>query len=150
MRTVLNSARRRWTRRIAGRVLHAAAALLVGLPWGALAAQDRPARRLSSIVGVAVEEYGKALDRNGRLVSDVEYQEAVDFLGDARGVAERLSGARAPLSRALLDTLIAAVAARRPSGDVRAIHGRFTASLGNEGALELPKRPLNVVAGRDV
>src|SRR5918997_1554186 len=102
----------------------------------------------TSIVGVAVEEYGKGIDARGRLVSDLEYQEAVDFLNDARGVAGRLSGERAPQARALLDSLIAAVGARRPTSDVRALHERFTAALGNEGALELPKRALDLAGGR--
>ena len=31
-------------------------------------AQERPAKRLASIVGVAVEEYAKAIDANGRLI----------------------------------------------------------------------------------
>src|SRR5687767_10291524 len=76
-------------------------------------AQDHPARRLSNIVGVAVEEYGKAVDARGALVSDIEYQEAVDFLADARIVAARLSGERAAEARNALDSLIAGVRARR-------------------------------------
>ncbi|MFL5581547.1 MAG: FTR1 family protein [Gemmatimonadaceae bacterium] len=115
---------------------------------GSAAAQEPPARRLASIVGVAVQEYSKGIDANGRLVSDLEYREAVDFLGDARGVAERLSGARAPRARAVLDTLIAAVGSRRPSNDVRALHGRFMEALGSEGALERPRRALDLAAGR--
>src|ERR687895_72864 len=86
--------------------------------------QEHPARRLSSIVGVAVEEYAKGVDASGRLTSELEYQEAVDFLQDARGVAERLSGDRAATVRL------------------------FVAALGNEGALELPTRALDVAAGR--
>ncbi|MEK7239828.1 MAG: hypothetical protein AAB224_04525 [Gemmatimonadota bacterium] len=38
-------------------------------------AQKPPAKRLPSIVGVAVEAYGKAVDDKGRLVSAVELDE---------------------------------------------------------------------------
>src|SRR3712207_6009083 len=101
LRTILNS-------------LAAALALVAaGLAPHAAGAQDHPARRLSSIVGVAVEEYGKAVDTRGALVSSLEYGEAVDFLADARRVAERLSGPRADQARALLDRLATAVGARR-------------------------------------
>ena len=111
-------------------------------------AQEHPARRLSSIVGVAVEEYSKGIDASGKLTSELEYQEAVDFLLDARGVAERLSGDRAPVVRLLVDSLRSVVAAKRPPAEVLELHQRFVTALGNEGALELPSRPLNVAAGR--
>src|SRR5688572_24934614 len=125
--------------------------LFVGLVLAAAAsarAQEHPARRLSSIVGVAVEEYSKGIDAAGGLTSELEYQEAVDFLQDARGVAERLSGDRAPTVRLLLDSLRVVVAAKRPPAEVAALHQRFVAALGNEGALELPTRALDVAAGR--
>ena len=110
-------------------------------------AQEHPARRLSSIVGVAIEEYAKGIDASGKLTSELEYQEAVDFLQDARGVAERLSGDRAPAVRLLVDSLRGVVAARRPPAEVAAVYQRFVAALGNEGALELPTRTLDVAAG---
>src|SRR5687767_1766522 len=86
--------------------MHLRTVLTLGLALAAAAslrAQEHPARRLSSIVGVAVEEYSKGIDAAGRLTSELEYQEAVDLLQDARGVAERLSGDRAPTVRLLLD-----------------------------------------------
>lgn len=113
-----------------------------------LAAQEHPARRLSSIVGVAVEEYSKGVDASGRLTSELEYQEAADFLQDARNVAERLSGERAPNVRLLVDSLRGVVGARRPPSEISALYQRFVAALGNEGALELPTRPLDIAAGR--
>ncbi|MFN2397660.1 MAG: FTR1 family protein [Gemmatimonadaceae bacterium] len=113
-----------------------------------LPAQEHPARRLSSIVGVAVEEYGKGVDDRGRLTSEMEYQEAVDFLRDARLVAERLSGDQAGSVKDALDSLIGAVSARRPQSDVARLHQRFVAALGTEGALELPSKPLSTAAGR--
>ncbi|HEU4565167.1 MAG TPA: FTR1 family protein [Gemmatimonadaceae bacterium] len=128
--------------------LFAALALLAA--GSGLHAQEHPARRLSSIVGVAVEEYAKGVDDRGRLTSELEYGEAVDFLNDARGVAERLSGDRAPGARLLLDSLVAAVAGKRPAPDVAALHQRFVAALGSEGALELPARPLDLASGRAI
>ena len=131
--------------------MHLRTFLTFGLVFAAAAtgrAQEHPARRLSSIVGVAVEEYSKGIDPSGKLTSELEYQEAVDFLQDARGVAERLSGDRAPTVRLLVDSLRGAVAAKRPPSEVDALYQRFVGALGNEGALELPTRALDVAAGR--
>src|SRR5687767_1635190 len=80
----------------------------------AVRAQEGPAKRLSSIVGVAVEEYGKAIDASGKLISDIEYEEAVSFLTDAKDVAARLSGARVAAVQAILDSLTIAVVTKRP------------------------------------
>ena len=115
-----------------------------------LLAQEHPAQRLSSIVGVAVEEYAKGIDARGQLISDQEYQEAVGFLADARSVAERFSGDRAPAVRAVLDTLSAAMAAKEPPQAIGDIHERFVAALGSEGALELPGAPIDLARGRQV
>src|SRR5919201_520987 len=115
--------------------------LALGAPRGACA-KEPPARRLSSIVGVAVEEYAKGIDARGRLISAQEYQEAIDFLADATQVADRMAGSRAAQAREALDSLIAAMRAKRPPSDVAALHRRFTAALGAEGALELPTRAL--------
>jgi high-affinity iron transporter len=114
------------------------------------AAQEHPARRLSNIVGVAVEEYGKAVDDRGRLTSSTEFQEAVGFLADAKQVAERLAGDRAMSARLVLDTLDAAVVAMKPAAEVMAIHARFTAALGAEGALEMPTRDMNIASGKTI
>ena len=57
-----------------------------------LPAQENQAKRLSSVVGVAVEEYAKAVDDRGRVISKDEYDETYGFLTDARPIAERLSG----------------------------------------------------------
>ena len=120
--------------------------LVAALPTG-LAAQENHAKRLSSIVGVAVEEYAKAFDDRGRLISPVEYEEATSFLGDARQVAGRLTGYDAPRTRAVLDTMISAVAAKLPPAQIRALHDRFLASLGAAGAMDLPTGPLDTAAG---
>src|SRR5918911_4517878 len=107
-------------------ILKKALALLLACTGGSvLHAQEVPARRLSSIVGVAVEEYAKGIDARGQLISQQEYQETLDFLRDARGVAERLSGEQASAARAVLDSILGAVTAKRPPAEVEAIHRRF-------------------------
>ncbi len=123
---------------------------LVALCGAPAIAQEHPARRVASIVSVAVEEYGKAFDAKGRLVSDLEYQEANDFLIDARSSAERLSGNNAPAARALLDSIAAAVREKRPPAAVDSLEARFAALLGNEAKLELPTTPLDVAEGKAV
>jgi high-affinity iron transporter len=115
-----------------------------------LGAQEGPAKRLSSIVGVAVEEYAKAIDASGKLISDVEYDEAVSFLKDAKEVAARLSGVRAATAQAVLDSLTAAVAAKRPPKDLVALHERFAAALGTEGALDMPTKAVNLAEGKAI
>jgi high-affinity iron transporter len=113
------------------------------------AAQDRPVQRIATIVSVAVEEYAKGIDGKGRLISNDEYQEAKGFLDDARGVAARLPG-NASTPRALLDTISAAMEARRPSSELTALNQRFAASLGSEAALELPRKALDLADGEQI
>src|SRR5688500_8024500 len=120
--------------------------LVVALPT-ALAAQENQAKRLSSIVGVAVEEYSKAFDDRGRLILPIEYEEATTFLADARLVAGRLTGYDAPRTRAVLDTMIAAVAAKLPPAQVRTLHVRLLGSLGAAGAMDMPTAPVDAAAG---
>jgi high-affinity iron transporter len=122
-----------------------AAGCLAALP---AAAQEHPARRVANIVSVAVEEYGKAFDDKGRMVNSLEYQEANDFLVDARRAAERLSGATAGAARATLDSISSAVAARRAPSMVDSLESRFAALLGSEAKLELPRTPLDLAEGR--
>ena len=112
-----------------------------------LPAQENPAKRLSSIVGVAVEEYAKAVDEHGKLISKDEFDETSGFLTDARQVATRLSGYDAAQSRAILDTLSNAVARRQPPATIRELHQRFAASLGTAGAMDLPTVPLDTAEG---
>jgi high-affinity iron transporter len=123
-----------------------ALALLV-LGATTLPAQGNPAKRLSSIVSVAVEEYSKAFDDAGKLVAPAEYAETTDFLRDAKDVAGTLKSYSAAQTRAILDTLTAAVAAKRPVAEIRAIHARFGASLGRSGAIDLPSAPLDTAEG---
>src|SRR6266540_750088 len=112
------------------------------LAAASVAAQENPAKRLSSIVGVAVEEYAKAIDEQGKLISKDEFDETYGFLTDANQVATRLSGYDAPATRAILDSLITAVSTRKRPSTVRQFYKLFAASLGTAGAMDLPKGPL--------
>src|SRR3954462_11646927 len=95
-----------------------------------LPAQENAAKRLASIVGVAVEEYAKAVDDGGKIISRDEYDETAGFLADARQVATRLKTYDAAASRAILDTLIGSVAQKQSPSVARQLHQRFLTSLG--------------------
>src|SRR6266550_2245426 len=112
-----------------------------------LPAQENPAKRLASIVGVAGEEYAKAVDEQGKLISKDEYDETYGFLTDARQIATRLNGYDAPTTRGILDSLTIAVAQKKPPSTVRDLHRLFAASLGTAGAMDLPKGPLDTAEG---
>jgi high-affinity iron transporter len=124
-----------------------AAAFFLAVLASAGSAQENSAKRLSSIVSVAVEEYGKAIDGRGKLISADEYAETTGFLDDARAVAQRLRGYNAPLTQAVLDTLILSVKNRLPPDDLRLIQARFNGALGAAGALDLPSAPLDTARG---
>jgi len=131
--------------------LSRAAALfaIVGAPirsW----AQELPVQRVANIVSVAVEEYGKGIDAQGRLISVDEYQETMGFLSDARIAATRLPSDRAAPATAMLDSIIAAVATKKPPAVVAELARRFSAMLGSEAALALPTKPLDVAKGGQV
>lgn len=113
----------------------------------ALPAQENPAKRLASIVGVATEEYAKAIDEQGKLISKDEFDETYGFLTDAKLVAARLNSYDAAQSRVILDSMITAVAQRKPPTFVRDLHRHFATSLGSAGAMDLPKGPLDTAAG---
>lgn len=123
------------------------AAFFLAFIGPAIGAQENSAKRLSSIVSVAVEEYGKAVDGNGKLISKDEFTETTDFLIDAKAVAQRLRGYNAPLTQAILDTLIAAVQKRIPPAEIRLLHARFNGALGAAGAMDLPTAPLDTARG---
>ena len=105
-------------------------------------------RRVANIVSVAVEEYARGVDANGKLISQIEYQEATDFLADARAQAARLPSGRAVAALAILDSIIKAVAEKRAPVEVKAIEQRFAAALGSEAALELPTKITDLVEGK--
>ena len=112
-----------------------------------LDAQENPAKRLASIVGVAVEEYAKAVDENGKLISKDEFDETTGFLSDAREVATRLNSYNARAAQAVLDSIIRVVSVRRPPSAARELYRHFTAALGTAGAMDLPKAPLDTAEG---
>jgi high-affinity iron transporter len=112
--------------------------------------QDTAARRLASIVSVAVAEYGLAVDKNGQLISAEEYGEVAGFLENAREVAGRLEGHDAPAARSALDALVAAVQQKRPPAALEQYRSRILAALGTAAELELPSAPLDTVAGRQI
>src|SRR5438309_6065716 len=102
---------------------------LIGVPSLIGAQEQHPVQRVANIVSVAVEEYGKGIDEKGRLISAAEYQEAVDFLSDARRVAERLPGDRGPAARAVLDSIVTAMKAKQPPAVLAELDKRFVAAL---------------------
>ncbi len=130
-----------------GRRFATLGAIVLALFATRAASQENSAKRLSSIVSVAVEEYTKAVDSRGQLISADEYSETAGFLDDAKMVAQRLRGYNAPLAQAVLDTLILAVKNRRPPQDLKLVHARFSSALGTQGALELPTVPLDTAKG---
>jgi high-affinity iron transporter len=128
----------------------AKSALIALLVAPQLPAQEAVGKRLSAIVGVAVEEYAKGVDSTGRLTSALELEEANGFLKEARDVASRLKGPTAAPARALIDSLALAAAQRVRPGDLRAMYGRFTTALGDAGALDLPTRAVDIARGQMV
>jgi high-affinity iron transporter len=102
---------------------------------------------LASIVGVAVEEYAKAVDENGKLISKDEYDETAGFLSDARQVATRLNSYTAATAQSVLDSLIAVVRDRKPPSKARELHRLFIAALGTAGAMDMPKVPMDSAEG---
>lgn len=123
------------------------AAFYIGVPASRAQAQENSAKRLSSIVSVAVEEYGKAVDGNGKLISQDEFDETSGFLADAKVVAQRLKGYNAPATQAVLDTLIDAVHRKQPLAQIKLLHARFDGVLGEAGAMDLPTAPLDTARG---
>lgn len=130
--------------------LAAKSALILLLTAPHLAAQEAVGKRLSAIVGVAVEEYAKGVDANGRLTSALELDEAAGFLKEAHDVAARLTGPTAPAARLLIDSLSSAATQRVRPSELRALYGRFTAALGDAGALDLPTRATDLARGQMV
>jgi high-affinity iron transporter len=108
------------------------------------------ARRLASIVSVAVAEYRLSVDESGHLTSAEEYAEAVEFLENAREVAGRLEGHGAPAARSALGALIGAVEQKRPPAALEQYRTRMLAALGSAADVELPSTPLDSAVGRRV
>lgn len=126
----------------------AAAALVLGAAQSH--AQEAPAKRLANVVGVAVDEYGKGVDAAGRITLQLEYDEAVAFLGDARAIADRVADERRAALGALIDTMRSAVSARVAPADLNSIHARLVTLLGPDAALDYPTAPVDLEAGRAI
>jgi high-affinity iron transporter len=109
-------------------------------------AQVETIQRIAGMVAIAADEYGKGIDAQGRLISNDEYKEAAGFLTEARTSASRLPAERRGAG-AILDSLIEAVNAKRPSGEVKTLAAHFAAALGSGAALDLPKAPLQPDSG---
>jgi len=125
----------------------AAAAFTPLAPRG-LGAQEAPAKRLANVVGVAVDEYGKGVDSAGRIFAPLEYEEAVAFLGDARGIADRVADSRSAALGALVDEMRAAVGEKVAPSVLEEIHRRMIALLGPDATLDYPTVPVDLETGR--
>lgn len=113
-----------------------------------LRAQESPAKRLASITGVAVEEYAKGVDAQGRVFATQEYAEAESFLVDARALADRVSDGRGPTLAAILDAMRRATAAKVAPDSLAALHARLVGVLGPDAALDLPTRKVDLAEGK--
>jgi high-affinity iron transporter len=114
------------------------------------AAQERPAKRIASIVSVAMDEYSKAIGADGRLLSDQEYDETISFLLAAMQAAQPLSGERAAETRAIIDSMLVAVRAKTPPQQLAGLKERFAQSLGADAALDMPTRLVDITAGANL
>lgn len=131
-------------------ILGRAAVGMILLMFGATSvlAQEDPVRRVANVVSVAVSEYRKGVDAQGRRIDAAEQQEAVDFLREARSAAARLTGDRIASANATLDSLITAAEAGRPPQELAAMQQRFAAVLGSQAALEVPRASIDINEGR--
>ncbi len=109
--------------------------------------QERPAKRVADIVGVALAEYEKGVDSAGRLISALEYDEAVSFLGTAREAAQKLSGTGADSARLALDSISAGVSRKAPPRTLDRWRDMFLAALAADAALDLPTKPVDLAGG---
>jgi len=126
-----------------------AATVILGGPV-ASTAQESPARRLASIVGVAVDEYQKGMDERGQIVLQLEYDEAVAFLADAKTVAGRVSDGRAPRLVALVEQLQALVARKAPPAELAPVQQKLTELLGPDASLDFPTAPVDLAEGQRI
>jgi high-affinity iron transporter len=125
-------------------VLIAAALVTVGASDAGT--QQRPAKRWPTSSTWRWRST-KGIDASGRMVSAQEYAEAVTFLANARGAAQRLSGTGADSARMALDSLAAGVSRKVPPRALDRWRDTFLAALGADAALDLPTKPVDLAAG---
>lgn len=124
---------------------------LAGLSFALRAgAQEGPGKRLAGVVAVAVSEYRLGVDTAGKVIAEIELEEARGFLQEAREVAQRLTGPTAPAVQAIVDSLAQAVVNVVASREVTALHDRFIAALGADAQLDPPSRHIDLAAGRGI
>src|ERR1035437_3100127 len=87
-------------------------------------AQEPPAKRLSAIVGVAVEEYAKGVDANGKIIASSELDEVTGFLEHAKGAPIRRPPGTPPGVRLVPDPRRAAAEGRVTPSELARIHGK--------------------------
>ncbi len=126
------------------------AALALALSPVPADSQDTPARRLASIAGVAADEYAKGVDASGKVVNQLEYDEALSFLSDAKGVAARVADDRAAVLVALVERMRAQVAAKVSPGELLVTQAELVAVLGPDASLDFPSEPIDLAAGRAI
>lgn len=131
-------------------ILNSLLALSLAAASSAAGAQDSPAKRLASIAGVAVEEYTKGVDDQGRIFAQLEYEEATTFLADARELTGRISDGRETTLAALLDTMRTAVADKVAPAKLIELHTRLVAVLGPDAALDYPRVAVSLEAGKRI
>ena len=131
-------------------LIYASALVALALAPASADAQESPARRLANIVGVAVDEYQKGVDAAGLIVLQLEYDEAVAFLNDARDVAARVTDDRAPKLVALVIELQKAVARRARPEQLLATRDALITLLGPDASLDFPTEPIDLTEGRAI
>lgn len=115
-----------------------------------LVGQDSPARRLGNIVGVALDEYSKGVDARGSVTLQLEYDEAVAFLADARALVDRVNDARATQLAALIDEMRDGVEKKLPPAQLADVQQRFIQLLGPDASLDYPTVPVSLAEGKTI
>jgi high-affinity iron transporter len=113
-------------------------------------AQETPGKRLAGIVAVALAEYRLGVDDAGKVISQVELDEARSFMIDAKDAAGRVAGSHAPAVRALVDSLAAAIEATKLPADVGRVHDRLVIALGDDAALDYRTGHFDLGAGKKI
>jgi high-affinity iron transporter len=131
-------------------ILNALAATLLVASASVAGAQDAPAKRLASIAGVAVEEYTKGVDDQGRIFAQLEYDEAVTFLGDARELIARINDGREDSLATLIDSMRAVVGRQAAPAELVALHARLVGVLGPDAALDYPRSAVSLAEGKAI